>query len=193
MVQQGFGALYGAASEAVPKPLREFVKFSVVGGVGFIVDFATYGFLTRILGWDAVFCVGFDGWRQTLDLASIRECGPHYPIVAANMVSVLFAITSNFFLNKFWTFRDPRGGVIATQGAAYLAMSIVTWSLNQVLTGLFASRIDILHVLFGDTVDLAAKILAVAVVWFVNFTGSKFLIFRKKSAPPLPLTPRPRL
>lgn len=165
--------------QRLPRPLRELAKFGIVGTVGFAVDFSVYTFLTRLAGWQTVVCLGLDGSYAVTDLEHIRSCLPHYPIVAANMLSVLVAVTSNFLLNKFWTFRDPRAGVLAMQGAAYLLMSTLTWTLNQVVTGLFASRLDILHVLFPKAVDLVAKILAVGVVLFVNFGGSKFLIFRR--------------
>jgi putative flippase GtrA len=178
-------SLQDAAHRYLPPPLREFAKFGIVGTFGFIVDFSTYGLLTRVLGWNAVYCLGFDGTRSILDLATIRDCSaPHYPIVAANMISVLLAVTSNFFLNKFWTFRDPRQGTMAVQGIAYFVMSTITWALNQVLTGVFASRLDILHLLFPQNVDIAAKILAVGVVLFVNFSGSKFVIFRREPEQP---------
>lgn len=180
MASPVFRSLHDVLHRRLSPSLREFVKFGIVGTIGFAVDFGTYGVLTRLLGWDTVFCLGFDGTRQTIDLANIRSCTtPHYPIVAANMTSVLLAVTSNFLLNKFWTFRDSKVGALPAQGAAYLFMSTITWALNQVLTGIFASRIDTLHEVFGGSVDLAAKILAVAVVLFLNFGGSKFLIFRR--------------
>lgn len=175
-----FSALHRTADRVLPRPLREFLKFGVVGSIGFVVDFTTYGILTRLAGIDTVFCLSLTGAHQVINLASVRACTiPRYPIVAANMVSVLLAVSSNFFLNKFWTFRDTRAQVLAAQGASYVAMSIFAWALNQVLTGIFASRLDILHELFGSKVDLAAKVLAIGVVLFVNFAGSKFVIFRR--------------
>lgn len=175
-----------AAHRRLPPFLREFVKFGIVGTFGFVVDFGTYVLLTRLFGWDTVFCLGLDGTQQSIDLANIRSCAaPHYPIVAANMTSVLLAVTSNFLLNKFWTFRDSRTGAVAAQGAAYLTMSVITWAVNQVLTGVFASRVVLLHELFGGFADIAAKILAITFVLFLNFGGSKFLIFRRAPTPPL--------
>lgn len=172
--------LHDAAHRVLSPRAREFVKFGLVGTVGFAIDFSAYGILTRLLGWDTVFCLGTGGTSETLGLAEIRACeSPRYPLVAANMVSVFLAVTSNFFLNKFWTFRDPRTAVLALQGAEYFTMSVISWALNQFLTGLFASRITSLHTLFGSSADLAAKVLAIAVVLFFNFGGSKFVIFRR--------------
>jgi len=180
MIRAAVGAFHGTVERVIPRLFREFIKFGVVGTIGFAVDFTTYGILTRLLGVDTVYCLSLTGAVETTDLFSIRSCAvPRYPIVAANMASVFLAVSSNFFLNKFWTFRDPRHAVLATQGAAYLLMSAFAWTVNQVLTGVFASRLDVLHAQFGANVDLAAKILAIAVVMFINFGGSKFVIFRR--------------
>ncbi len=182
MFAQTLGALHDAVRRVLPPSLQEFVKFGIVGTIGFVIDFSIYGILSRALGWDTVYCLGLDGSRGAIPLSDIELCqAPRFPIVAANMVSVLAAVVSNFLLNKFWTFRDTRTGVMAKQGGAYLAMSVVAWATNQVLTGLFASRLALLHVLFGGAVDIAAKILAIGVVLFLNFGGSKFLIFRRPS------------
>lgn len=173
------GDLYDLVHRWLPPPLREFVKFGVVGTIGFIIDFSTYGILTRLARWDTVYCLSLSGSMETIHLGSIRDCtAPHVAVVAANMVSVLLAVTSNFYLNKFWTFRHPEGE-IAVQGAAYFALSVVAWTLNQLLTGFFASQLAVLHQLFGGGADMAAKILAIGVILFLNFGVSKFLIFRR--------------
>lgn len=182
MTLSALGAFQDAVHRRVPPGMREFVKFGIVGTVGFIVDFTTYTILTRLLDWDTVYCLGFGGGSETLGLGDIQACtNPRYPIVAANMVSVLAAVVSNFFLNKFWTFRDSRKGVMAAQGVAYVIMNFITWALNQILTGIFASRLAILHIVFGPAADLAAKVLAVLFILFFNFAGSKFVIFRRRS------------
>lgn len=163
--------------------LAQFVRFGVVGSIGASVDFGSYGIMTRLLGWDKVYCFGFSGTSYTTILDRLSECTtPNYPLVAANMLSVFLAITSNFVFNKFWTFRDPRTSNIAVQGISYFVMSAIAWVLNQILTGIFASRLIILHALFGHAVDIAAKILAVLVVLFFNFGVSKFVIFRQHAA-----------
>jgi len=61
--------------------LFEFLKFAVVGVIGTIVDFGIYSILTR----------GF---------------GLYY--IYATAISVFLAIVNNFFLNKYWTFKNGR-------------------------------------------------------------------------------------
>jgi len=166
----------------IAQNIKQFIRFGVVGTIGAIVDFGSYGVMTRILSWETVYCFGlFGGSSYATTLRGLAQCStPHYPVVAANMVSVFLAIVSNFTLNKFWTFRDKNTENIAAQGMGYLVMSIIAWILNQVLTGFFASRFTILHEMFGSSVDVAAKVLAVLIVLFFNYSGSKFIIFRKR-------------
>lgn len=182
MVLRIFDTIQNAGHRYLPPSLRQFVKFGMVGSVAFLVDFSTYTLLTRVLGVRTVYCFSLGGSLFSTSLDHIQTCAaPYYPIVVGNMLSVLVAVICGFLLNKYWTFRDTSAHV-ATQGVAYGVMSGITWALNQVVTGLFASRLEILHTVFQQNVDLAAKILAVGVVMFVNFSGSKFLVFRRKSA-----------
>lgn len=149
-----------------PKVVRQFAKFFVTGIIGSTVDFGTFYLLTRVLGWRTLYSVF------------------GYQIIAANMVSVLLAILSNFIMNKFWTFRDRRTEVVVGQGVSYFALNGFTWVLNQLLTSYFAFRVVLFMTLFGDQRDFAAKAAAIGIILFVNFFGSKFLVFRTPSTPP---------
>lgn len=161
MVLQTLEPLHAAAHRYLPRGLREFVKFGISGSVGFVVDFGTYLVLTRLVDWTTV----------------LHVFG--YEVIAPNMVSVLFAIIAVFLLNKYWTFRDPRADVFARQGVRFFLIYLTTYVLNQVLTSFFAFRVPPLQELFGAQVDLAAKVLAIGVILFVNFSGSKFLVFQR--------------
>jgi putative flippase GtrA len=140
---------------------RQFVKFAITGTVGAVVDFGTYGILTRAFGWTSTYLV------------------LGYQISAPNNVSVFLAILSNFILNKYWTFRTP-GGNIAGQGAGYFVLNVITWTLNQILMSYFTFRVPAFAAAFGDLRDIAAKVAAIAIILMLNFLGSKFLVFRKQ-------------
>lgn len=140
--------------------IKQFIKFAVVGAIGAVVDFGTYNILTRLIGWrDVYFLFG-------------------YEIIAANLVSVFLAIISNFILNKYWTFRDTNEQVVQ-QGSQYFLLNAVTFVFNQILTSFFTFRVPLVAALFGSQSDNAAKALAIGLILFVNFAGSKFLIFRR--------------
>lgn len=159
-------ALHAAAHRYLPPPLREFVKFGITGSVGFVVDFGVFLTLTRLVGWRTVYLL------------------LGYELIAANLVSVLTAIIAVFLLNKFWTFRDPRADVMVRQGSRFFLLYFVTYVLNQVLTSFFAFRVPVLGAIFGENVDIVAKIIAIGLILSLNFLGSKFLVFRGASAHP---------
>jgi len=62
--------------------LYQFIKFTIVGGLGTIIDFLIYIFLTR----------SFLFWQKNF--------------LWANFISVFLSATFNFVLNKKWTFKD---------------------------------------------------------------------------------------
>jgi len=142
------------------RAIRQFLKFSVTGAIGATVDFGSFNILTRVIGWDDIYLVfGFE-------------------VIAANLISVFLAIVSNFYLNKYWTFRNTSEAVVK-QGAGYFALNFVTFILNQILTSFFAFRVPAIAQIFGNQKDNIAKALAIGIILFVNFFGSKFIIFRK--------------
>lgn len=142
---------------------RQFMKFLVTGTLGAIVDFSTYNILTRVLDWNTIF----------------EPFG--YQIIAANLVSVFLAISTNFMLNKYWTFKNQDAAVFK-QWSGYFALNTVTFVLNQLITSFFTFRVPVIELLFGSQKDNIAKAIAIGCILFLNFLGSKFLIFRRKES-----------
>lgn len=141
---------------------KQFIKFVAVGAIGAVVDFGSYNLLTRGLGWTEIYEIF------------------NYQIIAANLVSVLLAITSNFLLNRYWTFRATSGNATG-QGAGYFILNGITFVFNQILTSFFTFHVPIVAIMFGSQKDNAAKALAIGIILFVNFLGSKFLVFRNSA------------
>ncbi len=85
--------------------LRQFLKFSLVGASGAVIDLGVLYLLVQF----------FWVWY-----------------IAAATISFLLAVTNNFLWNKFWTFRDPsrRYGRQYTQ---FLVVSTVGLGLNNVI------------------------------------------------------------
>lgn len=142
--------------------IKQFAKFFITGGTGAIVDFSIYNALYRFIGLHTVLII----FGQQLRVA--------------NLISVFCAIIWNFILNKFWTFSD-HGGSLAGQWTGYFTLNVVTFILNQFITSFFIYHVPIYQQLFGSQVDNAAKATAIGLILFVNFFGSKFLIFRTKA------------
>lgn len=140
------------------KTAKQFIKFGITGAIGAVVDFGTFAFLTRVIGWGTTYTI----------------LGTE--IIAANNVSVFLAICSNFIINRTWTFHDTAGSA-ARQGTGYFALNTFTWALNQILVGVFF-KWSLFIALFGDQRDFAAKAVAIVLILFVNFFGSKLFIFK---------------
>ena len=83
----------------------QLLKFSVVGGSGFVVNLAVF-------------------------TALVHGLGIHY--LAAAACSFLVAVTNNYTWNRVWTFRGHLGSV-AYQGPRFLVVSLLALGLNLAL------------------------------------------------------------
>lgn len=121
---------------------RQLAKFCVVGAVGYVINLAVY---------DAVL-----------------HQGVHYLVAAT--CSFLVAVTSNYTLNRHWTFRDQRAGV-AAQGMRFFLVSLASLGANLL----------VLHLLirYGAVEKFYANAIAIIVVTPLNFVGNKLWSFRR--------------
>jgi putative flippase GtrA len=85
------------------KEIVRFLKFSVVGTIGTVVDFGTLYLLHGLLG---------------------------LPIVLSNTCSFSAAVVSNFTWNRYWTYPDSRSKPIRTQLAQFLIVNLAGWGIN---------------------------------------------------------------
>ena len=93
--------------------------------------------------------------------------GLHYLLAAT--CSFLVAVTSNYLLNRLWTFRDRRGGV-AAQGMRFFVVSLASLGANLL----------VLHVLITlGAGKLVGQAIAIVLVTPLNFVGNKLWSFRR--------------
>lgn len=119
----------------------KLVKFSVVGGSGLIVDFGlTY-------------------------LAKERL---HINKYAANAIGFTVAASTNFFLNKRWTF-DDNSSEILNQYTFFFIIALVGLAMNQII-------LYVLHHYFRTNFYLA-KLVATGLVVFWNFIMNYLITF----------------
>jgi putative flippase GtrA len=124
---------------------EQLAKFCAVGAVGYAINLGIY---TSLLG-----------------------AGLHYLVAATG--SFLVAVSSNYLLNRWWTFRDRRAGV-AAQGVRFLAVSLASLGANLL----------VLHLLVTLGIGkLVAQALAIVVVTPLNFVGNKLWSFRRRPGP----------
>ena len=120
----------------------QLVQFCVVGGIGYLVNLAVY-------------------------TALVHGAGMHY-IVAA-VLSFVVAVSNNYALNRWWTFRRSRGHA-TRQGARFLVVSLVSLGANLlILRGLVAA----------DLREVPAQAIAIVLVTPLNFVGNKLWSFRR--------------
>ena len=114
---------------------KQFLKFSFVGGIGFIIDAGTFTILTKFVG---------------LDLVTGRVFS-----------SLVFGMTGTWLLNRYLTFRDKRGGTMFGQYLRFATANIIGNLLNigthslLVETLPFFHRLPIFGIVAGTAVGLA--------------------------------------
>ncbi|HLC56216.1 MAG TPA: glycosyltransferase family 2 protein [Candidatus Nanoarchaeia archaeon] len=124
--------------------IKEFVKFGIVGGIGTLVNIAILYLFTEKIG--------------------------VYYIISA-ILSFIVAMTSNFILNKTWTFNE---NIKLKIGKEYLQFSLVSFS--ALLVNLFFLYIftEVLGVYY-----IISQIIAIGIALIINFFGNKIWTFSK--------------
>ncbi len=129
------------------RTLGEFVLFSMIGASGMVVDL-TFVFISY-------------------DLLAI-------PFRLARGIGFVFALSSNFLLNRKFNFPKSGHGLIR-QYVRFFAVSIAGFALNwSISVYLYDTRI------FFHKNYLLAAFLGIVGGLAINFLGSKFFVFRKK-------------
>ena len=123
------------------KILEKLIKFGAVGGSGLVVDFGlTYLFKEKI---------GINKY-------------------VANAIGFTAAATSNFYLNKRWTFENASEEIL-NQYVLFFGIALVGLGINQVV-------LYTLHHYFRMNF-YGAKLVATGLVVFWNFTMNYLITF----------------
>ncbi|HEY2935198.1 MAG TPA: GtrA family protein [Gaiellaceae bacterium] len=119
----------------------------------------------------AKFCaVGASGYAINLGVYSLLLNWANLHYVAAATGSFLVAASSNYTLNRHWTFRAQRGHV-GIQGMRFFVVSAVVYCANLgVLTLLVAAGAG----------KIVAQATAIVLVTPLNFLGNKLWSFRAR-------------
>ncbi|MFN3741097.1 MAG: GtrA family protein [Anaerolineales bacterium] len=81
-----------------PQERIRFLKFSVVGAIGAVIDFGVMNALTHWL---------------------------NFPLVLAGTISFFCAVTSNFIWNRFWTYPESRSRPLMHQWLMFFLVNLV--------------------------------------------------------------------
>lgn len=146
------------------KGVRELVKYGMVGSVGLVIDMGVFYLLAVKLSVQ----YPFSPYIREL----LGERVPMHVIDAdiSHIISSILAITNNFILNSYFTFRvtdNKFRRFLSFAGIAAVGLVIST-TLITLLVGKF--KID----------EMPAKILATCVVAAMQFTINKFFTFKQR-------------
>lgn len=124
----------------------KFIKFGIVGFSGLFIDFGiTY-------------------------LAKEKLNVPKY---IANAIGFIMAATSNYFLNRVWTFKSNNPEVMV-EFTEFFIISLVGLGLNTLLLWILVSKFKV-NFYF-------AKVFAIALVTVWNFLANAFITFNPERA-----------
>jgi dolichol-phosphate mannosyltransferase len=82
----------------------------------------------------------------------------------------IFAVTSNFIFNKFWTFSKTSKGKNIKRYSIFFITAIIAFSVNITLLYIFTEFFLINYLL--------SQLIAIAFSFWINFIGSKMFAFR---------------
>lgn len=139
------------------KEVKRFVKFAIVGAAGSITDFAVLNLLVQVAG---------------------------LPLAVANTISFIVAVMQNFALNRIWTFPESRERNASGQLAQFAMVSLVGYLLSQlVLLSLHHLWESTWIAYYGPEIGHfvsynVAKLFAIGVVLFWNFTANRLWTYR---------------
>ncbi len=162
-----------------PKEAERFLKFAVVGAIGFVVDFGIFNLLVgpfhELLAIgeplnDFLVSVGFSPARAA-------SLAPTF----AGTISFIAAIISNFLWNRYWTYPDSRSKSTRRQFGMFFLVSVagilirvpIITFLHEPLSRLFSliPALNLYAVRLGENAALAV---AVVVVMFWNFFANRY-------------------
>ena len=121
----------------------EFFKYSLVGASGFAIDFT----LLNLFIWFRL------------------------PIYAAATISLIIAASSNWYLNRIFTFKAVNSKSMSRQWVEFLIVSSGGLLINFIIFYIGYEQLDWHHNL--------AKIVASLVAWIWNFFANKYWTFRQ--------------
>ncbi|MFN2135854.1 MAG: GtrA family protein [Candidatus Promineifilaceae bacterium] len=162
-----------------PKEVERFLKFAVVGAIGFVVDFGIFNLL--IGPFYGLLAAGKPLSNFFVQLGLTPEQALTLAPAFAGTISFVAAIISNFLWNRYWTYPDSRSKSTRRQFVMFFVVSlagiliripIITF-LHKPLTSLLA-LVPTLEPYSARLGENAALAVSVVVVMFWNFFANRY-------------------
>lgn len=161
-----------------PKEAERFIKFLVVGAIGFIVDFGIFNLLLNPV--DTLLTPGNSLYTLLAGFGFSDYFITHLGPTLASAVSFVAAVVSNFLWNRYWTYPDSRSRSRRRQFTMFFLVSVVGVLIRIpivfFLTPVFRSLVSSIGPLQAYTTRLADNLslaVAVLVVLFWNFFANR--------------------
>lgn len=161
-----------------PKEAERFIKFLVVGGIGFVVDFGIFNLLLNPM--NALVAPGSSQYTMLTGLGLSNYFVTHLGPTIASAISFVAAVFSNFLWNRYWTYPDSRSRSRRRQFTMFFLVSVVGVFIRIpivfLMTPVFRSMVSHVGMLQAYTTRLADNLslaVAVLVVLFWNFFANR--------------------
>ncbi len=161
-----------------PKEAERFMKFLVVGGIGFIVDFGIFNLLLNPV--NALVMPGTWFYNLLAQFGFSEYFITHLGPTIASAISFVAAVVSNFLWNRYWTYPDSRSRSRRRQFTMFFLVSVVGVLIRIpivfFMTPIFRSLVGSIGALAAYTTRLADNLslaVAVLVVLFWNFFANR--------------------
>ncbi len=132
------------SNEGKTELAKKLFKFGLVGCSGMLLDFGVTYLAKESFGFNSYL---------------------------ANAMGFSIAVTSNYFINRFWTFEE-RKGKVTQQLISFVAIAFLGLLINStcIYVGVQVFRLNF----------YLAKIVAIGIVFFWNFFANYFITFKKR-------------
>lgn len=140
----------------IEKLIGQFVKFGIIGGMNTAIDFSI---LNLLMWWTGIYSGG--------------------QIILLNIISFAVAVINSYFWNKYWTFKDKdEAGVV--EFSQFIAVTLIGLAINSSVIYIITTFVDPMFGLNEKLWANLAKVVATGLSLIWNFTGYKFIVFKKK-------------
>ncbi len=162
-----------------PREAKRFVKFLIVGTIGFVVDFGIFNLLLNPV--NALFTAGSGVYNALFGLGLNEQFITHLGPTVASAFSFVAAVCSNFLWNRYWTYPDSRSRSRRRQFTMFFIVSaigvLIRIPIVFFMTPIFRSMVDTIGPLQAYSTRLADNLslgVAVLVVLFWNFFANRY-------------------
>ncbi|MCR4420972.1 MAG: GtrA family protein [Exilispira sp.] len=126
----------------------KFIRFSITGGLGTVTNLVIFYIICDLL-------------KQPSNLGAI--------------VAFIFAVTQNYFINHFWTFKDysKKKKVSFPDYIKFVGVAILGLAVNLLV-------LNLLLFFFKFPLKVIAQTIGILVGLFFNYIGSDKFVFKKQ-------------